>query len=58
VVALLLGLSGCGGDADLGVPEDATPAKQIGDMNPKQMQEKMKSEMLKAKQKRAAPATP
>ena len=29
IAVYLLGLSGCGGDSDIGVPEDKTPAKSI-----------------------------
>jgi hypothetical protein len=43
--AILLGLSGCGGDSDEGVPKDVAPAKSIdmtksGDM----MKMKLKSQ--------------
>jgi len=44
--ALLFGLSGCGGDDDLGVPKDAPPVKSI-DMT-KQL-DTMKKEMINLK---------
>ena len=55
VVAFLLGLSGCGGGPELGVPSDAAPPKKI-DMTDKF--NKMKEMAKTVKTKKSAPGVP
>lgn len=58
VVAFLLGLTGCGGGPELGMPKETTATKPFGDMDQKQVMDKMKEAMLKAKHKSATPGVP